>query len=180
MKKIASIDIGLKRIGVALCLSLDIVTPQEAILRKNRDQAARDVDAFLNEYATEPQLFQQLSLIVVDIDHFKSVNDQYGHIAGDQVITMIADQLKHNVRASDLIVRYGGDEFLVVIESIEMKAAKAIAESIRSGILKQNIMTSVLSTETKQTIRLRLTAPTQQKNTVLPLSVPQSHLMPQE
>ena len=45
---------------------------------------------------------------------------------------------------------------------------------------KQNIMTSVLSTETKQTIRLRLTAPTQQKNTVLPLSVPQSHLMPQE
>ena len=53
MKKIASIDIGLKRIGVALCLSLDIVTPQEAILRKNRDQAARDVDAFLNEWNIE-------------------------------------------------------------------------------------------------------------------------------
>lgn len=53
MKKIASIDIGLKRIGVALCLSLDIVTPQEAILRKNRDQAARDVDAFLNEWDIE-------------------------------------------------------------------------------------------------------------------------------
>ncbi|AOO64915.1 putative Holliday junction resolvase [Sulfurospirillum halorespirans DSM 13726] len=53
MKKMASIDIGLKRIGVALCLSLGIVSPQEAILRKNRDQAAHDVDAFLNEWNIE-------------------------------------------------------------------------------------------------------------------------------
>ena len=53
MKKIAAIDIGLKRIGVALCLSSTIVSPQEAILRKNRDQAARDVDAFLQEWSIE-------------------------------------------------------------------------------------------------------------------------------
>ena len=53
MKKTASIDIGLKRIGVALCLVEGIVSPQEAILRKNRDQAARDVDAFLNEWTIE-------------------------------------------------------------------------------------------------------------------------------
>ena len=46
----ASIDIGLKRIGVALCLSSDIITPYEAIHRQNRDQAARDVDAFLEEW----------------------------------------------------------------------------------------------------------------------------------
>ena len=49
----ASIDIGLKRIGVALCLSSDIITPYEAILRHNRDQAARDVDAFLEEWEIE-------------------------------------------------------------------------------------------------------------------------------
>ena len=53
MKKIAAIDVGLKRIGVALCLSPSIVSPQEAILRKNRDQAAQDVDAFLSEWAIE-------------------------------------------------------------------------------------------------------------------------------
>lgn len=53
MKKTASIDIGLKRIGVALCLSEGIVSPQEAILRKNRDQAAREVDAFLSEWSIE-------------------------------------------------------------------------------------------------------------------------------
>lgn len=49
----ASIDIGLKRIGVALCLSSDIITPYEAILRHNRDQAARDVDIFLDEWGIE-------------------------------------------------------------------------------------------------------------------------------
>ncbi len=53
MQKLASIDIGLKRIGVALCLNASIVSPQEAILRKNRDQAARDVDAFLAAWEIE-------------------------------------------------------------------------------------------------------------------------------
>ena len=51
--KLASIDIGLKRIGVALCLTSDIVTPKDAILRKNRNQAARDVNAFLKEWEIE-------------------------------------------------------------------------------------------------------------------------------
>jgi putative holliday junction resolvase len=51
--KLASIDIGLKRIGLAICLTSDIVTPQSAILRKNRDQAAQDVNAFLKEWEIE-------------------------------------------------------------------------------------------------------------------------------
>lgn len=52
-KKIAGLDVGLKRIGVALCLNANIVMPQEAILRQNRDQAARDVDRFLQEWQIE-------------------------------------------------------------------------------------------------------------------------------
>lgn len=51
--KLASIDVGLKRIGVAICLTSNIVTPQSAILRKNRDQAARDINAFLKEWEIE-------------------------------------------------------------------------------------------------------------------------------
>lgn len=51
--KLAAIDVGLKRIGVAICLTSDIVTPQSAILRKNRDQAARDVNIFLKEWEIE-------------------------------------------------------------------------------------------------------------------------------
>lgn len=100
------------------------------------------LEEYVNHLIAKPNALSQTCVFAIDIDNFKFVNDRYGHIVGDQVITMIADQLKHHVRVSDLIVRYGGDEFLVVIESIEMDAAKAIAENIRSGILKQNIVSS--------------------------------------
>lgn len=88
----------------------------------------------LNEYATEPQLFQQLSLIVVDIDHFKSVNDQYGHILGDHVIAQIASCLQANVARSELIVRFGGDEFLIVLKNLKQDWLIQIAESILADI----------------------------------------------
>ncbi|PKF36865.1 GGDEF domain-containing protein [Acinetobacter proteolyticus] len=98
------------------------------------------LDEYIQMLESKPESLSQTCVIAIDIDNFKFVNDQYGHIVGDQVISMIADQLKHNVRASDLIVRYGGDEFLVVIEHIQMGAAKVVAESIRSAILKQRIV----------------------------------------
>lgn len=66
--------------------------------------------------------------MIIDIDRFKHVNDQYGHIVGDQVIRRIADQLKANVRASDLIVRYGGDEFLILLEQVQFLDARLLAE----------------------------------------------------
>jgi len=98
------------------------------------------LDEYIQMLESKPESLSQTCVIAIDIDNFKFVNDQYGHIVGDQVISMIADQLKHNVRASDLIVRYGGDEFLVVIENIQMGAAKVMAESMRSAILKQRIV----------------------------------------
>jgi len=70
MKKIAAIDIGLKRIGVALCLSSSIVAPQEAILRKNRDQAAHEVDTFLNEW--------QIELLVVGLPKNGNSSEEMG------------------------------------------------------------------------------------------------------
>lgn len=102
------------------------------------------LDEYIRILESRPNAFSKTGVIVIDIDNFKLVNDQYGHIVGDQVITMIADQLKHNVRASDLIVRYGGDEFLVVIENIQLDAAKYIAESIRTEIASQSIEVSSL------------------------------------
>lgn len=74
---------------------------------------------YLKIVESYPQQFSQTCLMIIDIDRFKHVNDQYGHIVGDQVIRRIADQLKANVRASDLIVRYGGDEFLILLEQVQ-------------------------------------------------------------
>ena len=92
------------------------------------------LDGFLKSYENEPQLFQQLSLIVVDIDHFKRVNDQYGHILGDHVIAQIASCLQANVARSELIVRFGGDEFLIVLKNLKQDWLIQIAENILSDI----------------------------------------------
>ncbi|ENV13978.1 GGDEF domain-containing protein [Acinetobacter schindleri] len=92
----------------------------------------------LEEYTrfleSHPSQFSQTCLMIIDIDHFKQVNDQYGHIVGDEVIQFVAQCLKDNVRTSDLLVRYGGDEFLVLIENIDFDNARKIADKIRSEV----------------------------------------------
>lgn len=102
------------------------------------------LEEYINDLTAKPNALSKACVFAIDIDHFKFVNDQYGHLVGDEVIAMVANQLKQHVRASDLIVRYGGDEFLVVIESIQMDAAMAIAESIRLGISTQSIAVTSL------------------------------------
>lgn len=92
------------------------------------------LDTFLKDYASDAQLFQQLSLIIVDIDHFKTVNDQYGHILGDHVIVDVASCLQANVARSELIVRFGGDEFLIILKELKQDWLVQIAESILSDI----------------------------------------------
>lgn len=89
----------------------------------------------LSEYVklldTQQTKCSETCLMVVDIDYFKQVNDQHGHILGDRVIQWVAETLKKNVRNTDLLVRYGGDEFLVLIEHIQLNQALQIAEKIR-------------------------------------------------
>ncbi|WP_343581347.1 GGDEF domain-containing protein [Acinetobacter sp.] len=112
------------------------------------------LEEYIAALEAQPEGLSQTCVIAIDIDNFKFVNDQYGHIVGDQVITMIADQLKRHVRAADLIVRYGGDEFLIVLENIQMEAAKAIAENIRLGVSKENIILSSLAEEIKVSVSI--------------------------
>ena len=73
----------------------------------------------------------QLTVVMIDIDHFKSINDTYGHPVGDQVIRGLAWLLKGRLRSSDLIGRYGGEEFLVALSDISTEQAKAVIERIR-------------------------------------------------
>ncbi|MEQ8661698.1 MAG: GGDEF domain-containing protein [Gammaproteobacteria bacterium] len=75
-----------------------------------------------------------LSLLVIDIDHFKSVNDRYGHIVGDVVLTQVAQRIVSCTRTSDGVFRYGGEEFVVVLPSTDTAGAELLAERIRTSI----------------------------------------------
>lgn len=75
-----------------------------------------------------------LSMLLVDIDHFKLVNDTYGHLAGDEVLATVATLLQRAVRSVDMVARYGGEEFVVVLPETGRQGAVAFAERIREKI----------------------------------------------
>jgi diguanylate cyclase (GGDEF)-like protein len=75
-----------------------------------------------------------LSVIMVDIDHFKRVNDKYGHATGDTVLATVARRMRHRTRASDHLGRWGGEEFMVICPETELAEAQALADRIRRAI----------------------------------------------
>lgn len=75
---------------------------------------------------------QAPSLLIADIDHFKHVNDQYGHMLGDKVIRAVAQILKESVKGRDTAARYGGEEFTVLLPNTPIEGARALAEQIRA------------------------------------------------
>ena len=75
-----------------------------------------------------------LSLMVLDIDHFKAVNDTFGHDAGDQVLKVFAGRIRKVVRNADLFCRLGGEEFVVVMPDTRIEVAERIAERVRATI----------------------------------------------
>lgn len=75
-----------------------------------------------------------LSLAMVDIDNFKSINDTFGHIEGDVVIKKIANLIKSNVRATDSVVRWGGEEFAIILPKTNLKGSHNILDKVRKGI----------------------------------------------
>ena len=77
---------------------------------------------------------EELSLVILDIDFFKKVNDTYGHLAGDEVLKELCDRLKASVRAYDAVGRYGGEEFMVVYPAADLAQATAQAERLRRTV----------------------------------------------
>lgn len=76
---------------------------------------------------------EQLSIIVLDIDHFKKVNDHYGHMKGDEILQSFSTVLKEYTRINDVIARWGGEEFVVILPQTNVEQAHEIAERIRSA-----------------------------------------------
>jgi len=77
---------------------------------------------------------QALSLLMLDIDHFKAINDTFGHQAGDHVLIEIASRLRRSLRGNDMVARWGGEEFIVLLRDCALPDARRIAEDIRAAI----------------------------------------------
>ena len=82
-------------------------------------------------------------VVMIDIDHFKNINDSYGHLIGDEVLVKVAERLKSAIRPYDRIGRYGGDEILVVLPNCNNKMAKKIAKRLYDSVTKEKIPTEV-------------------------------------
>jgi diguanylate cyclase (GGDEF)-like protein len=80
-----------------------------------------------------------LSLIIVDIDHFKEVNDKYGHLVGDEVLRLVAGKLKGEIRDTDMAIRFGGEEFIIAFVNTSIHEAHTKAEALRISIEKMLI-----------------------------------------
>jgi diguanylate cyclase len=83
---------------------------------------------------------EPFSLLLIDIDHFKRFNDIHGHLAGDQVLRLVAAALKQRVRSTDLTARYGGEEFAIILPSTALRLAKPVAEQLRLAVMGKDLV----------------------------------------
>lgn len=83
---------------------------------------------------------EPLCLLMLDIDHFKKFNDNYGHQTGDQVLRLVAHAMKSNVKGRDLAARYGGEEFAIILPQTTLDAALTVAEQIRLAIMNKELV----------------------------------------
>ncbi len=140
------------RIGQRIVnLQTELVAAREAL----RIQATHDgLTGLLNRAATLDTLHRELSrtareeavlgLLMIDIDHFKRVNDTYGHMVGDEVLRACARRIRASVRRYDAAGRVGGEEFLVILPGADRETVKAVAERIREHIGGAPIETETL------------------------------------
>jgi len=105
---------------------LNIIDPMTQLY--NRRFLENFIDKFISQIQRQNDLF---TILMIDIDLFKKVNDTYGHDVGDKVIIAVAEVLQNNIRKSDLAVRYGGEEFLLLLHHANANAAFTIAQKIK-------------------------------------------------
>jgi diguanylate cyclase (GGDEF)-like protein len=124
-----------------LDLQAELIAAREAL----REQATRDVltglwnrsailDNFINEISRASREEKPVGVIMGDVDNFKRVNDEHGHRAGDSVLKEVAVRMKSMLRPYDMIGRYGGEEFLMVLPSCDLMSAGYVAERIRKRV----------------------------------------------
>lgn len=118
-----------ERLRANVKVSMELAITDDLTGLHNRRYMEMHLQALLDQAASRGR---PLSALVVDIDHFKLVNDRYGHDAGDEVLREFARRLKGSVRGIDLAVRLGGEEFVVVMPETDAAVARIVAERIRT------------------------------------------------
>jgi two-component system chemotaxis response regulator CheY len=98
---------------------------------KNRRRFREDLELLFSQ---ADRLGSPLSLIMLDVDHFKEYNDSFGHLAGDDVLQWLGSTLRAAVRGHDVVARYGGEEFVMLLPATDEAAAVEVAERLRSAI----------------------------------------------
>jgi diguanylate cyclase (GGDEF)-like protein len=97
------------------------------------------MERFKEELERSEKFRFNFSLLMADIDHFKQCNDNYGHLVGDAILKEVAKTLKENIRQIDLIGRYGGEEFSIILIETDKEGAKFAAERIRQALEARHI-----------------------------------------
>jgi two-component system, cell cycle response regulator len=95
-------------------------------------------EEFCRAYEHAERYGRPLSLAMIDVDHFKTINDEHGHETGDLVLERVAAVLRENVRSSDFVARIGGEEFAMILPETQLHEAVVVSEKIRRAIAEQN------------------------------------------
>jgi diguanylate cyclase (GGDEF)-like protein len=109
----------------------------------NRQASAIVFDRVMAEYRREPR---PLAVLLADVDHFKDINDRHGHLAGDDALRSVAETLHCGLRASDIAVRWGGEEFLLMLRGCDLPEAEWIAEKLRAAVEQASLGEHALRT----------------------------------
>jgi diguanylate cyclase (GGDEF)-like protein len=130
---------ALKMINAQLARQVSVLVEREAQARRLADRDGltglynrrKVLDLLEASIAAASQLGQRVALLFVDLNGFKAVNDRYGHVAGDQVLTIAAARIVSRARPGDFVCRYGGDEFVVILShAADLAQARQMADSI--------------------------------------------------
>jgi two-component system, cell cycle response regulator len=113
-------------------------------------------EALDNELMRAQRYKRQFSLVILDVDNYKKINDAHGHTIGDLVLINVSKSVQEMVRATDIFARYGGDEFVIIMPETDLSNAIAIAENLRSRV--EMLITTVGNASIKTTISLGLTS----------------------
>ncbi len=142
-------NIAVSAIITSLVLLLCLYSVNRFRRRLENVAATDSLTGLLNRHAFE-LLFEQavheahraktpLSMILLDIDHFKNINDNHGHLAGDRVIMRVARLLENSLRNGDVLCRWGGEEFLILLKQVSLKDAQQVAEKLRTSMAAEQL-----------------------------------------